>query len=105
MRQAYGAYASKAVQELIYEDILLAIRWCSRQVLSTLFWVTLPSAYVLYAETMCFSRLEQHRKALILLIETVKQRLPQLKVRRVQQEYKKRLVSLSRRDKQPGVYA
>lgn len=49
---------------------------------------------------MC--RLERDRKAVIGLVEAAKQRLPQARVRRVQQEYKKRFVSLSRKDKQSG---
>ena len=32
LRQAYSQYAGKAVQELVYEDILLAVRRCSRHV-------------------------------------------------------------------------
>ena len=39
---------------------------------------------------------------MIALFEAVKQRLPQARVRRAQQEYKKRFVSLSRKDRQSG---
>lgn len=76
VRQAYVQHADKVLQELIFEDALLAIRLCSR--------------------------LEQDRRAVIALFEAVKQRLPQARVRRAQQEYKKRFVSLSRKDRQSG---
>ena len=49
-----------------------------------------------------FCRLEGDRKAVSGLLEAVKQRLPQSRVRKAQQEYKKRFVSLSRKDKPSG---
>ncbi|KAL0037272.1 hypothetical protein WJX79_009376 [Trebouxia sp. C0005] len=77
LRQAYVQHADKTIQELIFEDVLLAIRLCSR--------------------------LERDRKAVIGLVEAAKQRLPQARLRRVQQEYKKRLVTLSRKAKHSGL--
>ncbi|DBA95532.1 TPA: hypothetical protein ACH3X3_013388 [Trebouxia sp. C0006] len=77
LRQAYVQHADKTIQELIFEDVLLAIRLCSR--------------------------LECDRKAIIGLVEAAKQRLRQAKLRRVQQEYKQRLVTLSRKNKQSGL--
>ncbi|KAL3143941.1 hypothetical protein ABBQ32_003756 [Trebouxia sp. C0010 RCD-2024] len=73
VRQAYVQHADKTVQEIIFEDALSAIRKCSR--------------------------LERDRKAVGGLLEAVKQRLPQSRVRKAQQEYKKRFVSLSRKDR------
>ncbi|KAL3149929.1 hypothetical protein ABBQ38_013292 [Trebouxia sp. C0009 RCD-2024] len=43
--------------------------------------------------------LERDRKAVGWLLEAVKQRLPQSRVRKAQQDYKKRFVSLSRKDR------
>lgn len=76
VKQAYAQHADKTIQELIFADVLLAIRLCCR--------------------------LERDRRAVIGLVEAAKQRLPQARFRRVQQEYKKRFVSLSRKDKQSG---
>ena len=50
--------------------------------------------------TVVACRLECDRKSVSALVEAVKQRLPQGRLRRVQQEYKKCFVNLSRKGKE-----